>query len=118
MSIALETLAGFTVIGKKIAVLGDMRELGNSSFTEHIKILQLAIISSDLCIVTGQEMHKAYTYLEAKEPSLIYAETLDICTDIIKKEAKKGDIVLIKGSRGIQLENVLIAWKNSLIHST
>ena len=118
MSIALETLAGFTVIGKKIAVLGDMRELGNSSFTEHIKILQLAIISSDLCIVIGQEMHKAYTYLEAKEPSLIYAETLDICTDIIKKEAKKGDIVLIKGSRGIQLENVLIAWKNSLIHST
>lgn len=95
-----------------------MRELGNSSLQEHIKILQLAITLSDLCIITGQEMYKAYTYLEAQEPSLIYAETLDICTDIIKKEAKKGDIVLIKGSRGIQLENVLIAWKNSLIHST
>lgn len=118
MSIALETLAGFTVQGKKIAVLGDMRELGNSSLPEHIKILQLAIISSDLCIVTGQEMYKAYTHLEAQEPSLIYAETLDICTDIIKKEAKQGDIVFIKGSRGIQLENVLIAWKNSLIHLT
>jgi UDP-N-acetylmuramoyl-tripeptide--D-alanyl-D-alanine ligase len=118
MSIALETLSGFTVHGKKIAVLGDMRELGNSSLQEHIEILQLAIISSDLCIITGQEMYKAYTYLEVQEPSLIYAETLDICTDIIKKEAKKGDIVLIKGSRGIQLENVLIAWKNSLIHST
>jgi UDP-N-acetylmuramoyl-tripeptide--D-alanyl-D-alanine ligase len=118
MSIALETLAGFTVKGKKIAVLGDMRELGSSSLKEHIKILELAIVSTDMCIITGQEMHKAYTYVEAQEPSLIYADTLDICTDIIKKEAKKGDIVLIKGSRGIQLENVLIAWKNSLIHST
>lgn len=89
MSIALETLAGFTVQGKKLAVLGDMRELGNSSLQEHIKILQLAITLSDLCIITGQEMYKAYTYLEAQEPSLIYAETLDICTDIIKKKQRK-----------------------------
>lgn len=110
MMTALETLYSMPTTGKRIAILGDMRELGDSSAEEHLNLLGKVADYCDDCIVTGPEFQKATqnTALDC----ITFAESSEECAQIIYAKAKTGDIVLIKGSRGIRLEHVLEHWRN------
>ena len=111
MMTALETLSSMPTNGKRIAILGDMRELGESASIEHTALLELIPKYCDACIVTGPEFQKAMQTLRI-DHDIVHAEHAEQCAQMIHQKAKAGDIVLIKGSRGIQLEKVLEFWRH------
>jgi UDP-N-acetylmuramoyl-tripeptide--D-alanyl-D-alanine ligase len=91
---------------RKVAILGDMLELGKTSKTAHIKIGKLAGKISDLVIFVGslaQELAKgAQEELDEDDIKVFsdYEELNGQLLSIIKKD----DIVLIKGSQGVRLD--------------
>ncbi|MFA7663158.1 MAG: Mur ligase family protein [Patescibacteria group bacterium] len=78
---------------KKIAVLGDMRELGDSSKEEHQKIYDLATKSADLIISVGPETTK---YFGDKSKKFTYWWQT---AEFLKNEVKGGETILVKGSQ-------------------
>lgn len=96
----LKFLATFKT--KKIAVLGDMRELGVSSAVEHQKIYDFALKSADLIISVGPETHK---YFGAKSQKFNFWWQ---ATAYLKTQINGGETILIKGSQNtIYLEEVI-----------
>ena len=93
--------------GTKAIVLGDMFELGENSAIEHKKIIDITDeLSIDRCIFIGEEFFK----LKQDSVKNIFFKTKEDfyeLGDIIKEEN-----ILIKGSRGMQMEGVL---KNNMI---
>jgi UDP-N-acetylmuramoyl-tripeptide--D-alanyl-D-alanine ligase len=98
MTAALRVLAGMP--GRKVAVLGDMLELGRSSRAAHRRIFGLAKRLGIDQIVTCGENWPAAARPEKNSPALIKK---------LRKIVKPHDIILVKGSRGMKLERVVAA---------
>ena len=96
---------------RRIMVLGDMRELGKYSAEAHKQISPLLKENADLLILVGQEMKIA-----AEECKRIGVPSENIFWFADSKEAarkakeivKPGDLILVKGSRGVHLEEVTL----------
>ena len=98
---ALEVLEEFPA-RRKIAVLGDMLELGKLEEKAHFDLVALALEIADLSVFVGGRMGRAYAwYGERNKAKAISLGSLK------KLEFKKGDVVLVKGSRGMQMEKVV-----------
>lgn len=85
----------------KVAILGDMRELGQDSAEEHQKIVDyLKECDFERIILVGSQFattrHSYETYADA--PALIEA---------LKQEKPTGKTIFIKGSNGIRLSTVV-----------
>jgi len=94
---------------RKIAVLGDMRELGDISRAEHEKVSEQLIKANirDIFLV-GDEMKFAYNKLRKNHDMIVtHFNTSDEASDCVMNYVKPGDIVLVKGSRGIYMENII-----------
>ncbi len=88
----------------KLAILGDMFELGVESSAEHAHILCLLDqIPMEAKLVIGPEF---YT-LKKQYPNIEFAKDIDEARDILSKKNWKDFTVLLKGSRGMKLENLL-----------
>jgi UDP-N-acetylmuramoyl-tripeptide--D-alanyl-D-alanine ligase len=111
MIIALSTLSKFSGSGKKVAVLGDMRELGEWSEMEHSEILKLSSESADLVYLTGDEFAKAFSKHSQKYSNVFHSNKSEIAPKL-KDTLNSGDIVLFKASRGVTLETVIKEFKN------
>ncbi len=105
MEMAIDTLAMYPCNGRRIAVLGDMREMGDASAEEHISILNYAAEKADLTLVTGGEMLKAATSIN--NPDILLYETKAELTAYLIDNATPEDIILVKGSRGMKMEDVV-----------
>ena len=93
--------------GTKAIVLGDMFELGENSAIEHKKIIDIANeLNIDRCIFIGDEFYKVK--LDSVK-NIFFKTKKDFYElgDILKEEN-----ILIKGSRGMQMEDIL---KNNMI---
>ena len=89
----------------KLALLGDMRELGVESVAEHIKILeQLKTCGLDACLV-GEEFGKALNSTGLN--CFRCFDTSDALAAFLKASPVSGKVILVKGSRGIQMEKTL-----------
>ncbi|WP_167599216.1 UDP-N-acetylmuramoyl-tripeptide--D-alanyl-D-alanine ligase [Chlorobaculum sp. 24CR] len=101
--LALDTLAAIECRGRRIAVLGDMLELGDNSPLEHEiignYIRQLPV---DACLTIGQAARLVCR--EAGERCLGHFETMDELRGFLVEYVQPGDAVLFKGSRGMRLE--------------
>ena len=106
MTVALNNLAA-VVADKKVALLGDMLELGSDSSALHSEIAQLAFDSgvSLVCFV-GAEFGKVWEGLQDKCGSQWFA-TSDELAQWLSENPVEGASVLIKGSRGTRMEKVL-----------
>jgi len=109
MKAALLHLEAMPKNGKqKIAILGDMFELGKESFAKHKQILDLALkLKIDKIIVCGKDFHKAKmtgNLVSSLVLSFVDKKELD---DYLQKNPVVNSIVLLKGSRGIGLETVV-----------
>ncbi len=94
---------------RKILVLGDMLELGKTSQHLHLEILQQAHSSGVNGIFTlGESFRKAAKKIKVKAPGKIYSFlSHQELSSALKKFIEPGDIILIKGSRGMQMEKIL-----------
>lgn len=104
--VALKTLKSFTTSGKKIVVLGDMKELGDASKREHTNI---GVIASEMkfdALFTYGPFSK-YTSEAFGHFSARHFESKDELSAELKKMLQPGDVVLIKGSRGMKMEDVV-----------
>ena len=105
MRAALENF-GHVEAAHKLALLGDMRELGAESLEEHKKIvLQLREAGIPACLV-GEEFQKALSALPGDEAWFPSSEAL---TEHLAAHPVHDAMILVKGSRGIQMEKVLPA---------
>ena len=110
MRAALENFA-LVQADRKLALLGDMRELGAESLFEHVKVLeQLRSAGLPACLV-GDEFKKALEascHPERSEGSpTSWFPSSEALAEWLEKHPVQGAVILIKGSRGIQMEKVL-----------
>jgi len=108
MTAAINNLAD-NFSGKRVAVLGDMLELGNHSEEEHRNIIQLLSQSSiDDVILVGNHFMKLKSLLSKGH----FFSTSESAAEYLKKHKPVNSTVLIKGSRGSRMEiaaEVLVA---------
>jgi UDP-N-acetylmuramoyl-tripeptide--D-alanyl-D-alanine ligase len=112
LSHALDTLANLRVEGRKIFVMGDMLELGSQEKLFHYKAGKKAASCCDIFITVGKlSGHAAKAAKDCRfETGNIFAcgnieEARKILFDDLS--LKKGDIVLVKGSRSMKMERIL-----------
>lgn len=113
---ALDTLNGFgdaTIKlkgkGKKIAVLGDMKELGKYEIDAHRSIGIIAGQRCDVLVTVGAAAKFiAETALEAMDQSKVFSfSTSEEAKSKVQELMEEGDVVLIKGSRSIKMEKIV-----------
>lgn len=110
MRAALETLNNYNTKGQKFAVLGDMLELGASSDFEHIRLLNSSQIAADFVFVTGSEMAKAFEKVDYHGIINLFKSKEELINNLIPG-LHPGDAVLVKGSRGMKMETIILAIK-------
>jgi UDP-N-acetylmuramoyl-tripeptide--D-alanyl-D-alanine ligase len=94
----------------KIVILGDMFELGESSAMEHAALGHLiAGFSFEKVLLVGQHMQHALVHL----PSAYYFPDKFGLHTWLQDHPIQDSFLLVKGSRGIQLESVLAFLENS-----
>ena len=92
---------------RKLALLGDMRELGEESLAEHRKVVrQLRSDGLQACLV-GEEFRRALESLEPGDEPW-FADSAALAAHLAAHPVRDA-VVLVKGSRGIQMEKVLPA---------
>lgn len=101
MKAALKSLEDMETAGKA-AILGDMRELGDASKTEHIEILKIASKVADKVFIIGEEFGKAYLNTKLKNVEF-FSEKSELLT-AFSEEKDNFKLVLIKGSRSMKME--------------
>ena len=116
MEKALETLKRIKTGGRKITVLGDMLELGEKSIDFHLEVgRKVAQFGVDLLVVVGEfarligegakkagmSSHDILTFENNQEVSYYLLENLN-----------EGDLVLVKGSRKMKTEEVVLSLKS------
>ncbi|WP_394760250.1 UDP-N-acetylmuramoyl-tripeptide--D-alanyl-D-alanine ligase [Flavobacterium sp.] len=89
---------------QKIAVLGDMFELGNESLIEHKKIIEL--LQNETQIETYFVGHDFFAN-KLDATNLHFFETYDEFAKVFKEKKITSKTILIKGSRGMALERTL-----------
>jgi len=110
MERAIMTLKEIKGVKRRVAVLGDMMELGRFSVREHEKVGELVAKISDILITIGVRSHKiASTAIEygMKKDSVYRCDSLDETRDVLDKILQNGDVVLVKGSQSIRAEKIV-----------
>jgi UDP-N-acetylmuramoyl-tripeptide--D-alanyl-D-alanine ligase len=88
---------------KQMLILGDMKELGNTSFEAHADILRLAgDLGFDQVFLCGPEFYKHKQGMDFH-----FFETTDGLKSHFTHHPPKGYSVFIKGSRSMQLESLI-----------
>lgn len=104
---ALEELSALKNDNKTIAVLGDMLELGSNSAKEHKQIGELINdLRIDYTICMGKFSKCIKEGIRDKE-KVSYVESHTEATELLKSIASGGDLILIKGSRGMMMEKII-----------
>jgi UDP-N-acetylmuramoyl-tripeptide--D-alanyl-D-alanine ligase len=114
MEAALVTLASLSAGGRSVAVLGDMLELGESAAEAHRAIGAVsARLGVDMLITIGTlAKHISRGAIDAGMPGdrVHEAQSHAEAAALLKELTRPGDIVLLKGSRGMKMENILEAF--------
>jgi UDP-N-acetylmuramoyl-tripeptide--D-alanyl-D-alanine ligase len=109
MAAALALLGN--AVGRKIAVLGDMLEMGEGGIAHHAGLVQpIAANNVDLVFASGAQMKALWEALPAKVRGA-YAETSAALLPQVLAALKPGDTVLVKGSNGARMSVIIEALK-------
>lgn len=96
--------------GRKIAVLGEMLELGVNAQAEHYRVGRIAAERADYLLAYGPNGSKmvegAITGGLLGDRSQAFDDRQNLIRTL-KRVAKPGDVLLFKGSRGMHMERVL-----------
>jgi UDP-N-acetylmuramyl pentapeptide synthase len=115
MDAALRTLAGVECKGERVAVLGDMLELGTEAGRRHYELGQaVARCQVDRLYLLGQfaaQVKEGALEEGMDDERVRVGKNHRNLARIIRRQTKSGDWLLFKGSRGIGMEKVLAAFK-------
>jgi UDP-N-acetylmuramoyl-tripeptide--D-alanyl-D-alanine ligase len=101
---------------RAIAVLGDMRELGEVSEMEHVavgrragEVADLVVTFGELARIIGREAATTDGRFDAGPPAVtsFALEQREALIAFLLRELREGDVVLLKGSRGLQMETIV-----------
>lgn len=104
---ALRTLKAFKG-GRKIAILGDMVELGRLSQHEHAEVGKLAAKVAQIVIAVGEEMRHAGKEALRAGVDVHHFDSSDEVGKWFTDFMQTGDVVLISGSRAMHMEKVVV----------
>ena len=110
MTEALETLKECQVNGRKIAVLGDMMELGKYSVDEHAKAGAATAPITTLLLTVGiraRGIAEAALDQGLNEKSVFQFEDSRTAGNMLEHTIEPGDLILIKGSQSVRMERVV-----------
>lgn len=94
-----------TINGRKIAVLGDMLELGEQSRALHAGLAEFSNLADEFYLYGG-EMSVLRDELIKRKVSVVHSENKEELTRILLENIKRGDVILFKGSRGMKMEEI------------
>lgn len=106
MKSSLDVLQAYTN-SRRVAILGDMYELGDESTKAHFEVGQYAKDKLDILIVIGDNINNYKDGYQGK--NIIMYNTKEECIKELGNIVKKDDVVLVKASRGVKLEDVVNA---------
>ncbi len=109
MQAALELLAELP--GRRVAVLGEMLELGDAHEAGHHAVGETAGRVADLLVVVGpdaREMVEGASDAGLAASRIHHVDDAAAALDVLRPRLRDGDVVLVKASRGIGLD-VLVA---------
>jgi UDP-N-acetylmuramoyl-tripeptide--D-alanyl-D-alanine ligase len=112
---ALETLSQLAGSGQRIAVLGDMLELGEHEAEAHIGVGAVAGRNCDRLYLLGKLMithcAKGAMLTDMTADSIFCCASHAEIAEQLRLSAGKGDMILFKGSRGMAMEKVIAEFK-------
>ena len=109
MKASLSILSDFKTRGRKIAVLSDMLELGPDSPEYHKEVGRFIATTKVTDLFITGELSKNYIEEAWKENPSLHTRTFSSNDELIaflETYLKKNDVVLIKGSNGMNLKEV------------
>lgn len=112
MRAALQFLSRLRTDGKRVAILGDMFELGALRDQAHHDVLQFAADQKiDEILVIGEAMQAAVEQAGSRWPHVRFFTDRAALIEALLLETRPGDVLLIKGSRGMKMEEILQAFE-------
>ena len=107
VKVALENLKSYKVKGSKYIVLGDMLELGRVSKKEHTETGKLVKkMKFNNLFTYGKESFNTFRGAKGIKNDFHF-EDKKVLADTLRVNMKKGDLILLKGSRGMKMEEIL-----------
>ena len=110
---ALELLAEMTPPasgGRRLALLGDMRELGPLATAEHERVGRRAAEVVDGLYTVGELARDiARAAREAGLSAAVHFDSREAAAEALRSDSNAGDLLLVKGSRALALEHVVSA---------
>jgi UDP-N-acetylmuramoyl-tripeptide--D-alanyl-D-alanine ligase len=107
---ALQTMKSFAAKGKRIAVLADMLELGASAEKEHKYIGSIVSRYGVEYLLTYGELSR-FTSAESRTKFKAHYEQKNMLAEYLAELLTPGDVVLIKGSRAMKMEDIVTFLK-------
>ena len=106
MAVALESFA-LMEAPRKVALLGDMRELGDNSLEEHVKVVEKLAASGLEAYLVGEEFARALAAAGSPANVLGHFADSDALAAHLAAHPLEGACILVKGSRGIRMEKTI-----------
>ncbi|MCK5546872.1 MAG: UDP-N-acetylmuramoyl-tripeptide--D-alanyl-D-alanine ligase [Rhodospirillaceae bacterium] len=109
MKAAIEVLSATTVAngGRRIAVLGDMLELGNETVPAHRALAhELVGAGIDIVLGVGEAMDNLWGELPEEMKGKLFA-TSEMAAGFLQQSLHEGDVVMVKGSAGARMSVVV-----------
>jgi UDP-N-acetylmuramoyl-tripeptide--D-alanyl-D-alanine ligase len=102
MVAALELLA--TLPGRHVAVLGEMRELGEAHDRGHLEVGEAAARLADLVVVVGEEAAGIASGAASLGRAVLAVPDRETALRVLRDRLEPGDAILVKASRGAELD--------------
>lgn len=109
MRLVLESFGRLTLPGRRIAVLADMLELGPDSLAMHASMAEAIVDRYDFVYLYGEQMQalaNRLTELNVPHAYFIPAQR-QAFLEQVQQEIKPSDSVILKGSNGMQLSELV-----------
>ena len=111
MRMALQTIGAIENATRKVAILGDMLELGSSAEDLHREIGELVPqMKFDMLVAVGKlslNIQKGAIAAGMDKKNALHFDTVDEAMDFLSENVHFGDVLLVKASRGMKLEQVV-----------
>lgn len=104
---AINNLKAMPWRGRKVAVLGGMRELGGCEKQFHEEVLGVVTSVADITVLYGQEWDDLHA--NSTKTVLLFEEIEEV-SSYLEDILLSGDVVLVKGSRFYEMERIYDRW--------